>query len=366
MKFEELKSKILAAQDAYYNGEPVMSDAEFDMMWDEAKRLNPEDEIFTSEVGADHTDGFEKAKHTLLMGSQSKANKEVEMDDFLSKTHGPYIGQYKCDGISLELTYENGYFKKGITRGDGIEGDDITANVSRMKIPHVLSKKVNMVVRGEILLFRDEKDEFFPEMKNCRNAASGIAKHLDGADCEHLSVVVYDARMLDGENFKTQVELQNFLEETGFEVAKWVEFDNLTGKECMDYMHGVFEGFDDLAYDMDGIVWKQNEIDLDDLKTNMRPKTQIALKPARIAVETEILDIEWNCVNGTFTPIAIFSPITLQGSTIQRASMANVAQMMTLDIEIGDKVEVVRAGMIIPKIIKNITKGKELAKYCED
>ena len=366
MKFEELKSKILAAQDAYYNGEPVMTDAEFDMMWDEAKKLNPEDEIFTSEVGADHTDGFEKAQHTLLMGSQSKANKEDEMNAFLNKTHGPYIGQFKCDGISLELTYRNGKLTQAITRGNGIEGDDITSNVQKMKVPQTLLKADSVVVRGEILLFRDEKDVYFPEMKNCRNAASGISKHLDGSDCEHLTVVCYDARMLEGENFKTQVELQNYLEEAGFEVAEWKQFDNLTGKECMDYMHQVFDGFDDLAYDIDGIVWKQNEIDLDDLKTNMRPKTQIALKPARIAVETEILDIEWNCVNGTFTPIAIFKPITLQGATIQRASMANVNLMEELDIEIGDKVEVVRAGMIIPKIIKNISKGKELAKYCEE
>lgn len=366
MKFDELKSKILAAQDAYYNGEPLMSDAEFDMMWDEAKKLNPEDEIFTSEVGSDHTDGFQKAKHTLLMGSQSKANKAEEMDDFLKKTFGPYIAQYKCDGISLELTYRNGKMTQAITRGDGYEGDDITSNVMKMKVPHTLKSNDSVVVRGEILLFRDEKDAYFPEMKNCRNAASGISKHLHGEDCEHLTVVCYDARKLEGENFKTQIELQNYLENEGFQVAEWKQFDSLTGEKCVEYMQSIFNGFDDLAYDIDGIVWKQNEIDLDDLKTNMRPKTQIALKPARVAVETEITSIEWNCVNGTFTPIAVFKPITLQGATIQRASMANVNLMEELDIEIGDKVEVVRAGMIIPKIIRNLSKGTSLAKYCED
>ena len=365
-KFEELKGKILEAQAAYYNGNPIMTDAEFDSLWDQALELNPNDEIFTEKVGEDHIDGFEKAKHLILMGSQSKANTTAQMEDWLAKIKAPIIGQYKMDGISLELNFKNGEMVQAITRGNGEIGDDITKNVKKMNVPKSIDKSFTGAVRGEILLSRDNKKKYFPEAKNCRNMASGLSKRLDGDGCQYLDVVCYDAQYLNGTSFETQENLQSWLKKNGFVVAEWKVFNTPAPDGCMNYMKEIFGKFDDLQYDIDGIVWKQNVIDMDDLKTNLRPKTQIALKPAKVEKVTKLIGIEWNLHNGLYTPIALLEPIELQGSTVQRASLTNVRNIELLGLEIGHMVSVIKANMIIPKIIKDIDTGKSLDAYYED
>ena len=123
---------------------------------------------------------------------------------------------------------------------------------------------------------------------------------------------------------------------------------------------------DSLEYDIDGIVWKQNEIDMDDFKTNYRPKTTIALKPKRTYASSTLRDIEWSCSNGTYTPVAIFDPVNLLGATVQRASLGNVDLMEVMGIEIGHTIEITRTGEIIPKITKDLTTGISILKYYEN
>ena len=127
-------------------------------------------------------------------------------------------------------------------------------------------------------------------------------------------------------------------------------------------MNEIFDKFDDLEYDIDGIVWKQNNIDIKDMQ-NERPKTNIALKPAKVYKETVLENIEWQVRNGTLTPVAILSPIDLQGATISKASLCNVACLEDMGIEIGHKVLICRCGMIIPKIVKDIDTGKYAKGY---
>ena len=154
-----------------------------------------------------------------------------------------------------------------------------------------------------------------------------------------------------------------FLERNGFKVAEHRLFNNLTGKNAMDYLKEVFDDFDNLEYDIDGIVWKQNVIDMNDMRTNERPKTNIALKPAKVFKETILENIEWQVRNGTLTPVAILRPVELQGATISRASLCNIACLEQMGIEIGHKVMICRCGMIIPKIIKDINTGKYAEGY---
>ena len=366
-RIKELEIEIKKNQDAYYNNEALISDAEFDALMDELKELDPENALLTTEVGSDHTEGFKKAKHTILMGSQSKANTEAEMNKFVGGIDASLcVGQYKMDGASIELNYKNGKFVQAITRGDGETGDDITDNVKKMNgVTMKLTTNYTGAVRGEVLLKRSTYDaEFANDYKNCRAAANGIMKHLDGADCEKLTVVCYDARNIDdSKSFETQEKLIEFLETNKFNVAPYKFFKNLTGKMAMDYLNEVWEDWDNLDYDIDGLVWKQNKIDMVDMATNKRPKTQIALKPAKVLRVTKLIDIKWQMRNGTLTPVGVIAPVDLQGATIKKASLCNIAQLEKMGIEIGHEVTICRCGMIIPKIIKDNTTGKYAKGY---
>lgn len=348
---KEIEKMILKYQKAYYNSdEPLVSDEEFDLIWDYLKDNYPDSNLLSA-IGEDHFDGFKKAKHTITMGSQNKANTEDEMNKFFKKNGKDYICQFKCDGISLEINFKNGVLVSAITRGDGYVGDDCTENAKKMKgIPLKLKDKTfTGAVRGEILLFRKDKDKYFPDMKNCRNAASGITKRLDGKGSNHLTLVCYDAQRKNGKSFGTQEKLQEWLKENGFNVAYYTVVKNATGKKAMEILTKIFNDFDSLQYDIDGLVWKSNRIDMNDL-SNYRPESQIALKPARVSKVTKLLDIKWQMNSGTLTPIAILKPVELNGTTVKQANLCNVNIMMDLGIEIGDNIIVSKAGMIIPQV----------------
>jgi DNA ligase (NAD+) len=366
-RIEILETEIRKHQELYYNHQPVISDGEFDALVDELTMLDPDNELLTTKIGADHTEGFTKVKHNIKMGSQNKANTEPEMNGWISTIDNSLVlGGFKMDGNSVRLTYKNGELVQAASRGDGDWGDDITENVKKMNfVPLKLKATPNYTgdVRGEVLLSRKNKEKYFPEFKNCRNGASGVMKHLDGAGCEYLDVVCYDAQYLsENEEFGTQQNLINFLEQNGFKVAEYRFFKNLTGKMAIDYLNNIFDDFDNLEYDIDGIVWKQNVIDMKDMK-NERPKTNIALKPAKVYKETILENIEWQVRNGTLTPVAILKPVDLQGATISKASLCNVACLEDMGIEIGHKVLICRCGMIIPKIVKDIDTGKYAKGY---
>lgn len=355
-----LEKAIVDAQNAYYNGIPIMSDTEFDALWDKLKKEQPDSELL-QKVGEDHADGFKKVSHKIIMGSQEKANTAEEMDKWLKAAL--YLAQFKMDGSSLALYYDNGDLIQAVSRGDGETGDDVTANVLKMNglVKNLKDTKYSGTIRGEVLMSRLNKEKYFPDKANCRNAGNGVFKRKDGSDCDKLNIVVYDAQALDGSNyFGTQEKMQKWLEEQGFQVAPWVMINKPTGKDCIDYINKVYADFANLEYDIDGIVWKQNEIDMEDFKTNYRPKTNIALKCKQEKVKTTLLDIEWPCSNGTYTPVAIIEPKFILGAEISRASLSNVSYLEELKLEIGDEIGVIRTGMIIPKVVCNYTKNLHL------
>ena len=372
MNQQELENKLKQAQDAYYNGsEPIMSDLEYDELWDELQTKYPTSNLLFG-VGADHTDGFAKVKHSIIMGSQAKANTAQDMTTFFLKNgKGKYLAQYKLDGCSIALNYENGKFMSGATRGDGTEGDDITRNVLRMNgLVKQLKERFTGTVRGEVLLDKSVKEKHFPDMKNCRNAASGIMKHLDGSDCEKLTIRVYDAQYHDkAKTFGTQTSLQSWLRDNGFIVAEYVWFDTRKmkdpGQEAIDLIRSEFSEYNssNRDYDIDGIVFKKDEIDMHDIQTEYRPKTMVALKPKFTPKESILRDIEWCVKNGTVTPVAIFDPVEIEGSTVQRASLGNISLMEYLGLEIGHRITVIKANMIIPKVIQDLETGKFITGY---
>ena len=367
MNKNELEAKLRQAQDAYYNSDtPIMRDIEFDALWDELKTKYPDSELLKV-VGSDHTDGFVKAKHSIIMGSQNKANTAPEMDTWFNKCrmakHEFIVETEKLDGASIALEYENGELIKCITRGDGTMGDDCTENVKKMQgVPLQLKDRFTGTIRGEVLLYRSVREKDFPQYKNCRNAAAGIMKHLDGSDCDKLNIKVYEARH-QGARFATQVDMLDWMKSQGFDVVNYKIYDlkTINGQKAIDIMAQVWG--EERNYDIDGIVWKTSDIDYEDLETNYRPVFAIALKPKFTTADTILRDIEWNVKNGTITPVGIFDSVELDGSTVQRASLCNVSLMEDLGIEIGHKVQVIKCNLIIPKIIKDLTTGKFAEGY---
>ena len=355
----ELETLIKKHQDLYYNGMPELSDADFDLLWDELRLLDPTNALFTS-VPKDESDGFKKARHIIPMGSQEKAaNNEAFLNWASNHRYEQYLVQYKLDGASLELQYENGRLTKAITRGDGVVGDDITVNAIKMQgvIKEIKGSNGKSLftgaVRGEVIM---PKDVFFSKYKdkaNCRNAANGIMKRKDGAGCTSLKVICYDAGV--GEEakdeyrkyFNDEIEKVEWLKDSGFAVVETKICKN--AKDVIKWREEVSEKRASLPFDIDGLVIKNIEIDIEDLKRS-RPDKQIAFKFDLEKAISTILDIEWSESGATYTPIAIIEPVHLAGTKVKRASLANPNVITSLGLKIGSKVIVSKRGEIIPKI----------------
>lgn len=351
-----LEKKILEAQDAYYNDEPIMSDAEFDVLWDELKKQNPNSDLF-KQVGKDNKNGFPKAQHIIHMNSQEKVNTE---EDFIAwwKKRGikKALVQYKFDGISIELQYNLGVFEKAITRGDGYVGDLITDNVKKMKgFPYTLKNKLTGAIRGEIILPRNVfETKYKPQgYQNPRNMASGLSKQKDGKGCEDLEIIFYDLYSLN-EDFKTEEEKWDFLVSNKFNTKINLLVDD--PEKVIELRKQIDRT--QLYFDVDGIVVKNNEINKEDAERK-RPEYQIAFKFNDKLHSTKILDIEWSLSGKNLTPVAILEPVDIQGSTIQRASLANPDRFRELNLGKNDVVEITRRGEIIPRIEKVINRSNE-------
>lgn len=353
LRISELEKLIQKYQTSYYNGEGEISDEEFDRLWDELKSLDPKNKIL-NKIGAD-SGNFEKAAHVMPMGSQEKAATPEQFLSWAQKHIYPeYLVEYKLDGASLELQYENGKLKKAVTRGDGTIGDDITQNAKSIKgIPHTLFVNGVLVdftggIRGEVIMTHEVHKKYFSDKANCRNAANGLMKRKDAVGCEYLQLIAYDALSLnDFKPFSNEVEKIEWLNSIGF-ITSPLKICK-TPEEVIDYRASVMEIRKSIEYDIDGLVIKEKMINIEDAKRN-RPDHQIAFKFSLEEAISIVKEIEWSESGATYTPVAIFEPVELAGTTVQRASLANPDTLRALDVKIGSHVVVVKRGEIIPKI----------------
>lgn len=347
---KQLQAQIEYYQHLYYNKQPKISDEEFDKLWDELKILDPNNEVF-SKVGADFDTSLEKVRHIIPMNSLAKVTNTAEFNKWARKMdYNLFLNQFKGDGISVELQYFNGKFKFGVTRGDGLVGDDITNNVKKMKgFVLDVNSEFTGATRGEIVLTKDIFNAKYPEAKNRRNMASGIAKRKNGKGSEDLTIISYNAININPDHkFKNELEKLDWLKNHKFQVIDTRLFKSI--KEVVDFRDEVMSSIrDQLNYDIDGLVIKGNEIDLEDM-TRARPTKQIAFKFDPEEVESTIVDVEWSESGANYTPIAIIEPVLIAGTTVQRASLANPNIVKELNLKIGSKVIVSKRGDIIPKI----------------
>lgn len=360
-RIRELEALVKRHQDLYYNGDPEISDAEFDRLWDELKTLDPENPVLRR-VGTDAADGFAKAEHLIPMGSQEKAADEAEFRAWAAnRDFDEFLVQYKLDGASLELQYSDGLCTRAVTRGDGRIGDDISANARRMKgfVPELTGDSgpngktpFSGGVRGEVIMTRSTRAAQFPDTANCRNAANGLMKRKDGTGCEHLKLICYDAAPTAPpapETFFTDESSKlAWLETQGF---SGVPCTHLTGAEAViAYREQVMQIRPDLDYDIDGLVVKGNAIDPVDL-ARARPQKQIAFKFTTEEAVTTVREIQWSESGATYTPVAVVDPVQLAGTVVQRASLANPDIVRSLGLMLGSRVRITKRGEIIPKII---------------
>lgn len=353
-RISELSKLIKKYQDSYYNGEAEISDAEFDKLWDELKTLDPENKIL-KKVGADNGN-FAKSHHIMPMGSQEKAaNPEQFLSWAQNHVYDEYLVEYKLDGASLELQYRKGELVRAVTRGDGTVGDEITQNARKMEgVKSALYDKnlqkidFTGAIRGEVIMKHDIHAKYYSDKANCRNAANGLMKRKDGTGSENLTLIVYDALATEGKSpFSDEEEKVKWLSSLGFftsplHICK-------TAEDVISYRAEVMEIRKNLDYDIDGLVVKERKINMDDA-WRARPDHQIAFKFSLDEAVTTLRKVEWSESGATYTPIAVFDAVQLNGTTVQRASLANPNTMRDLHVKIGSKIVVVKRGEIIPKV----------------
>nr|WP_318659409.1 NAD-dependent DNA ligase LigA [uncultured Treponema sp.] len=349
----ELEKLIVKYQKSYYDGESEISDAEFDKLWDELKALDPSNPVL-QKIGAD-SGNFEKARHVMPMGSQEKAATPEQFLEWAQKHVYPeYLVEYKLDGASLELQYEKGILIRAVTRGDGTIGDDITDNAKKMQgvqaSLYIDGKKLDFTggIRGEVIMTHEVHQKYFSDKANCRNAANGLMKRKEAKGTEHLKLITYDALSSEGSQpFSDEEEKMKWLTKLGFFTSPLYICKN--PQEVIDYRAHVMEIRKTLEYDIDGLVIKERVINFEDARRN-RPDHQIAFKFSLEEAISIVREVEWSESGSTYTPVAIFDPVELAGTTVQRASLANPDTLRNLGVMIGSHVVVVKRGEIIPKI----------------
>jgi DNA ligase (NAD+) len=365
-RIKELETKIIQARDEYYNGVPQISDAIYDNYIDELKTLDPDNAAITM-VGAPVSpkNGFKKVKHNIPMNSLDKVKNPLEMTKWILDTLDPKSSIFvieKLDGLSVELIYENGKLIQASTRGDGETGDDITSNVIKMRgVNKVLQRSFTGSIRGEIICKLDNFGKYFSGAANPRNIASGVSHRLDGEGCEHLNILTYqiigtiDNGPLDVSSEVLQIRL---LQELEFDTPKYEACKGKAITDMVDFVLAEYETYKtkrhELNYNIDGLVVRVNDLATQrslDAEAKNLPKGSVAFKFPDQLFETKVKSIDWQVGNsGQITPVCYVEPINVLGSTVQKATLHNIAYVKKLGIDIGAKVAICKANEIIPRI----------------
>ena len=377
-RIAELKETINYHAKLYYiNDAPTISDYEYDKMFYELVALEEKYPEFATEdsptkrVGGAALDKFEKVTHTVRMGSLSDVFSYEEIYDFVNRITAAlgretvFSVEPKIDGLSVSLEYHDGKFTVGSTRGDGLEGENVTENLKTVKtIPLSLPDSLSLLeVRGEVYMprksfealnaRREENGEAL--FANPRNAAAGSLRQLDSkiTASRGLDIMIFNIQQIEGVSFATHSDGLDYLESQGFHVIPYRE--NLkTASQIIEKIEEIGRLRDSLAFDIDGIVIKCNDLQerLEIGENTSTPKWAIAYKYPPERKPTTLTDIVIQVGRtGVLTPKAILAPVRLAGTTVSAATLHNIDFIRERDIRIGDTVYVQKAGDIIPEVV---------------
>lgn len=374
-RVEEL-TKIL--NDANYNyyvkDEPTITDQEYDKYMRELENIELEYPRYASKnsptkrVGGEVIEKFEKVVRDKPMLSISDVFSEDEVRDFIRKVEDEvspeYVCEQKIDGLGVSLIYEAGKLVRGVTRGDGLVGEDITHNVRTIKsIPLELTKPVDIEVRGEIFMHKStleklnkkREEEGKPKLQNVRNAAAGSIRQLDSkvAAERELDNFVYYLPNPSDFGIKTHLEALQFMKDLGFKINPHNKLvKNID--EIISYIEKEAETRKSLSYEIDGIVIKVNDVSIQEKLGNTAkyPRWAIAYKFPAEEVLTKLTDIIFTVGRtGRITPNAVLEPVIVMGSTIRRATLHNEEYVNAKGLKIGDIVSIRKAGDVIPEVV---------------
>ena len=362
------------ATEYYTSDNPSVSDSEYDRLYRELVELEKAhpDQVLpespTHRVGGKILDGFEKYSHQYPLYSLQDAFSREELDAFDARVRKElddvtYICELKIDGLSISLTYEQGLFVAGATRGDGSIGENITENLKRVKdIPLSLPEKLDITVRGEcymprasfnqVNLARQENGE--PEFANPRNAAAGTLRQLDTAVVAKRNLATFLYQEASPSTRDSQEKVLKHLEQLGFVVNPRRLLAH-SMDEVWEFIQEVGQERDQLPYDIDGVVIKVNDLAGQEQLgfTVKAPKWAVAYKFPAEEKEAKLLSVDWTVGRtGVVTPTANLTPVQLAGTTVSRATLHNVDYIAEKDIRKDDTVIVYKAGDIIPAVLR--------------
>lgn len=371
----------------YVKDQPKISDSQYDKLYQELVQLEtqyPESitpDSPTQRVGGVILDGFEKAVHEVPLYSLNDAFSKEELEAFdtrVAKSLGHHNYSYECelkiDGLSISLRYENGRFVRGATRGDGSVGENITENLKTVRsIPMTLPEPISIEVRGECYMPKESfmklnearEQEGLETFANPRNAAAGSLRQLDTKVTaqRNLSTFLYTVAEFGPLEVATQEEALQALDRLGFKINPNRRICQ-TVDEIWEYITEYHEKRADLPYEIDGIVIKVNDLNLQDELgfTVKAPRWAIAYKFPPEEAETVIREIEWTVGRtGVVTPTAVMDPVVVAGTTVSRASLHNMDYIEAKDLRLNDHVIIYKAGDIIPEVDHAIVEKREAA-----
>lgn len=389
-RMNELIDLINYHNEKYYNqDEPEISDFEYDNLMKELIKIeeeNPELKRIdspTNRVGGKPLDKFEQIVHKIPMLSLSNAYSGQDLRDFDKRVRDmvnddvEYVVEFKIDGLSVGLTYNDGVFEKGATRGDGVVGEDISKNLMTVKtIPLKIEEDNEIVVRGEVYICKENFDKINAQQEeaglqlfaNPRNLAAGSLRQLDSKLTAKRPLDIFIFNLEHGENleFDSHSESLEFLKSQGFKVSPNYKVCNKID-EVIDYIEYWTKNRGNLDFEIDGMVIKVNNLKQREVMgyTAKSPRWAIAYKFPAEQKKTKIIDIIVEVGRtGTITPTAVLEPVRLAGTSVSRATLHNEDYIREKDIKINDVVLVQKAGDIIPQVVEVIKEertGDELS-----
>lgn len=373
----------------YVENENDIEDYEYDMLMRELKAIEEEyPELLTADSPTHRVGGtadknmFSSVTHIVKMESLQDAFDKSEVLDFDRKVKevcpdATYVVEPKIDGLSVSLEYSNGVITRGSTRGDGVTGEDITANLKTVRsIPLSLKEKLPFIeVRGEVYMPKEKffeivkKQELNEEkpFKNPRNAAAGSLRQKDPKITSQrgLDIFVFNIQQIDGKDLQTHKQSLDYIKSLGFKTIPFYnEFDNID--DVIKELDRIGSIRGTLPFDIDGAVIKVNRFDQREKlgSTAKCPKWALAWKYPPEEKQTKLIDIEINVGRtGVLTPTAVFEPVLVAGSTVSRATLHNEDFIKEKDIRIGDTVIIRKAGDIIPEVLEVSTHAESSEPY---
>lgn len=372
----------------YILDNPTVEDDEYDRLMRRIKEIEAENPEIVSEssptqhVGGYAINTFEKVTHEVQMGSLQDVFSKGELYEFderVKKAVGKavYCVEPKIDGLSVSLEYTDGIFTRGSTRGDGFVGEDITKNLKTIKsIPLELNEKLPFIeVRGEVYmpkadferLVKTQLENDEQPAKNPRNAAAGSLRQKDSriTASRGLDIFVFNLQRIEGKELTSHSESLDYMKKLGFNVIDgYKTFDNI--EDAVSRIMEIGENRQSYSYDIDGAVIKVNDFELrNELGSTAKvPKWAVAFKYPPEEKKTKLLDIEINVGRtGALTPVAVFEPVWLAGTTVSRAVLHNQDYINSKDIRIGDIIAVRKAGDIIPEVVRSVSHAENSVPF---